>query len=148
MIVQKFGGTSVADPGAIRRLIDIVRNARGESGPGPIVVVSAMSGVTDGLLGAATSAAFMRADEAHGKMRQLRERHINAIDALCTGSRATAAAEFVVSRFDEIDSVITGLSILRELSPRTLDMIAAAGELLSSRIIAAAIDEQGLPATW
>ena len=50
MVVQKFGGTSVADPAAIRRLIEIVRTARTRDGSGPAVVVSAMSGVTDGLL--------------------------------------------------------------------------------------------------
>lgn len=148
MIVQKFGGTSVADPAAIRRLIDIVRTARGETGPGPIVVVSAMSGVTDGLLGAAASASSAHGEDALAKMRQLRAKHIDAIQALCTGTRAQAAAEFVNARFDELDSVLTGVSILREVSGRTLDAIAASGELLSSRIIAAAIEEAGLPATW
>jgi aspartate kinase len=47
MVVQKFGGTSVADPDAIGRLIEIVRRARVRDGRGPAVVVSAMSGVTD-----------------------------------------------------------------------------------------------------
>jgi aspartate kinase len=148
MIVQKFGGTSVADPTAIRRLIEIVRTARGEKGPGPIVVVSAMSGVTDGLLGAAAAASSAHGDDALAKLRQLRAKHIDAIQALCTGGRAQAAAEFVNARFDELDSVLTGVSILREVSGRTLDAIAATGELLSSRIIAAAIEEAGLPATW
>ena len=50
MVVQKFGGTSVADPDAIQRLIQIVRTARTRDGRGPAVVVSAMSGVTDTLL--------------------------------------------------------------------------------------------------
>lgn len=148
MIVQKFGGTSVADPDAIRRLIEIVRSARGEKGPGPIVVVSAMSGVTDGLLSAAASASAAHGEEALAKVRQLRAKHIDAIQALCTGTRAAAAAEFVNARFDELDSMLTGVSILREVSGRTLDAIAASGELLSSRIIAAAIEEAGLPATW
>jgi aspartate kinase len=148
VIVQKFGGTSVADPDAIRRLIDIVRAARGEKGPGPLVVVSAMSGVTDGLLGAAASASATRGDEALARMRRLRGRHIDAIQALCSGTRGQAAADFVHARFDELDSVLTGVAILREISERTLDAIAASGELLSSRIIAAAIEEAGLPATW
>jgi aspartate kinase len=148
LTVQKFGGTSVADPDAIRRLIDIVRTARGEKGPGPIVVVSAMSGVTDGLLAAAAAASAAHADEALAKLRQLREKHIDAIQALCTGSRAQAAADYVNARFDELDSVLTGVSILREVGGRTLDAVAASGELLSSRIIAAAIEEAGLPASW
>ena len=56
MVVQKFGGTSVADPEAIRRLIEIVRTARTRDGRGPVVVVSAMSRVTDALLAIATTA--------------------------------------------------------------------------------------------
>ena len=51
MVVQKFGGTSVADPDAIRRLIDIVRAARSRNGRGPAVVVSAMAGTTNQLVG-------------------------------------------------------------------------------------------------
>ena len=56
MVVQKFGGTSVADPEAIRRLIEIVRTARTRDGRGPVVVVSAMSKVTDALLAIASTA--------------------------------------------------------------------------------------------
>ena len=64
MVVQKFGGTSVADPEAIRRLIEIVRTARSRDGSGPAVVVSAMSGVTDALLRVAADASAAKADEA------------------------------------------------------------------------------------
>src|SRR5438046_3173268 len=56
MRVQKFGGTSVADANAIGRLSDIARDARAADARGPVVVVSAMSGVTDGLLAAAAGA--------------------------------------------------------------------------------------------
>ena len=50
MIVCKFGGTSVADAGAIARLVEIVRARSAER---PVVVVSALAGVTDALLGLA-----------------------------------------------------------------------------------------------
>src|SRR5437016_2792753 len=64
MVVQKFGGTSVADAAAIGRLVDIVRHAREQHRRGPAVVVSAMSGVTDVLLTAASAAAATRFDDA------------------------------------------------------------------------------------
>ena len=76
LVVQKFGGTSVADPAAIRRLIEIVRAARTRDGRGPAVVVSAMSGVTDGLLGVAASAGDSHLEEALSTTRLIRDRHI------------------------------------------------------------------------
>src|SRR6187455_2508610 len=75
MVVQKFGGTSVADPEAIRRLIEIARTARTRDGAGPAVVVSAMSGVTDSLLKVAADAAAAKADEALAGVAKVRERH-------------------------------------------------------------------------
>jgi aspartate kinase len=148
MIVQKFGGTSVADPDAIRRLIAIAAGARARDGRGPIVVVSAMSGVTDALLAVAASAGAAQTDDALARLRQLRERHAAAAAALTSGERASSVASFLNEHFDELESVARALGVLREVSNRTLDAIAAMGELLSSNIIAAALDEAGVPAAW
>ena len=91
MVVQKFGGTSVADPDAIRRLIGIVRLARTRDGRGPAVVVSAMSGVTDVLLGVASAAGAGRLDEALSRVEQVRARHLAPARSRCaTGSPSTA----------------------------------------------------------
>src|SRR3982751_6882965 len=78
MVVQKFGGTSVADPDAIRRLIEIVRAARTRDRRGPVVVVSAMSGVTDALLAIAAAAGSGDAAAALTQVEQLRARHLTA----------------------------------------------------------------------
>src|SRR5687768_14860762 len=75
MVVQKFGGTSVADPEAIRRLIGIVGSARARDGRGPAVVVSAMSGVTDALLDIAAIAGSGNHRDALARADQLRDRH-------------------------------------------------------------------------
>jgi aspartate kinase len=148
LIVQKFGGTSVADPDAIRRLIAIARDTHARDGRGPAVVVSAMSGVTDALLTVAASAGAAHTDEALSRLRQLRERHLRANAELTTGERASGVASFLNQHFDELESVARALAVLREVSNRTLDAIAASGELLNSRLIAAALEEAGLPATW
>ena len=148
MIVQKFGGTSVADPDAIRRLIAIARETRTREGQGPVVVVSAMSGVTDALLAVAASAGAAHTDDALSRLRQLRDRHLQAVSALTSGQRAASVAHFINLQFDELDAVARALGVLREVSPRTLDAIAASGELLNSHLIAAALDEAGVPATW
>ena len=148
MIVQKFGGTSVADPDAVRRLISIVRTTRESEGRGPVVVVSAMSGVTDALLAIAGLGGSGHSDDAHARLRQLRERHVAAAEALTSGARRDDLVSFVSAQFDELDAVARALGVLREVSDRTLDVVAACGELLNSRIIAAAVEEAGLPGTW
>src|SRR5688572_30273659 len=148
MVVQKFGGTSVADPAAIRRLIEIVRTARTRDGRGPVVVVSAMSKVTDALLAIASTAGAGRPSDALPRVDELRERHATAVRALVTGPAQTPLLAHIAGQFDQLADIVRALAILREVSPRTLDVVAAMGELLSSRIIAAALTEAGVPADW
>ena len=148
MVVQKFGGTSVADPDAIRRVIAIARETRARDGRGPVLVVSAMSGVTDALLGVAASAGARETDEAVAHLGTLRERHLASAAALTTGARAASLAAWLNGQFDELVAVARALGVLREVSSRTLDAIAASGELFNSRIIAAALEEAALPAAW
>src|SRR5262245_6187675 len=148
MVVQKFGGTSVADPEAIRRLIEIVRTARARDGRGPVVVVSAMSKVTDALLAIASTAGAGRTGEALHRVDELRERHASAVRALVSGPAYTPLLAHIAGQFDQLADIVRALAVLREVSPRTLDVIAAIGELLSSRVIAAALTEADVPADW
>ena len=95
MVVQKFGGTSVADPEAIRRLIEIVRAARTRDARGPAVVVSAMSRVTDGLLGVADSAGASQIAEALSRTQLIRERHLSTARELVSGPTLEPLIEYV-----------------------------------------------------
>ncbi|HVG71363.1 MAG TPA: lysine-sensitive aspartokinase 3 [Vicinamibacterales bacterium] len=149
MVVQKFGGTSVADPAAIRRLIEIVRTARGRDGRGPAVVVSAMSGVTDLLLGIASAAGSGGGTaDALARIEQLRERHLAAVRELAAANDHDALTTEINATLDQLAAVAQALTVLREVSPRTLDVIAAMGELLSSRIVAAALNAAGVASEW
>ena len=148
MIVQKFGGTSVADPDAVRRLIEIARAARGRDGRGPVLVVSSLSGVTDALLAIAGEAGAARTDAALAQAARLRERHLAMARALASGGALAPLAAQINAHFDELDAVVRALGVLREVSLRTLDVIAAMGELLSSRIVAGALVNAGLPGEW
>ena len=148
MVVQKFGGTSVADPDAIRRLIEIVRTARERDGRGPVVVVSAMSKVTDSLLKIAADAGQSRTDAALAQVEQLRERHRGLATALVTDGARMPLLAHIDDQFDQLAAVVRALGVLREVSPRTLDVVAAMGELLSSRIVAAALVPAELPGEW
>ena len=148
MVVQKFGGTSVADPEAIQRLIQIVRDTRSRDRRGPAVVVSAMSGVTDALLGIAAAAGGGRLEDALTRVDELRERHIATAQAIAAKEAEGALGRHIDAQFDDLTALARALAVLREVSPRTLDVVAAAGELLSSRIVAAALAEAGVPAEW
>jgi aspartate kinase len=149
LVVQKFGGTSVADPDAIRRLIDIAHTARTRHGRGPVIVVSAMSRVTDALLAVAADAGSAHLDKALAQIVQLRERHLATARALVpSGDDAGPLTDAIERQFDELTAVARALAVLREVSPRTLDVIAAIGELLSSRIVAASCRQAGLPGEW
>ena len=148
MIVQKFGGTSVADPAAVGRLIEIVRAARARDGRGPVVVVSALSGVTDALLHVAVEAGASRVESARAGVERLRARHLAMARALA-GERALATLTSQIDEhFDELTAVVKALAVLREVSLRTLDVVGAVGELLSSRIVAAALLNAGMPGEW
>lgn len=148
MVVQKFGGTSVADPDAVRRLIEIARAARTRDGRGPVLVVSAMSKVTDALLAIAAEAGAANTDEALAHVEQLRERHLAMACALAAKEDVAPLSAQVHEQFDQLVAVVRALGVLREVSFRTLDVIASMGELLSSRIIAAALVNGGLPGEW
>jgi aspartate kinase len=148
MVVQKFGGTSVADPDAVRRLIEIARAARARDGRGPVLVVSAMSKVTDVLLTIAAEAGAAKTDSALGHVDQLRERHLAMARDLAGQGDVATLSTHINEQFDQLAAVVKALAVLREVSFRTLDVVAAMGELLSSRIIASALVNAGLPGEW
>ena len=132
-LVMKFGGTSVEDATAIARTGTIVagRRARGTQ---PIVVVSAMSKVTDQLLLAASTAARGEREEALAVTARLRTRHKAAADELGLAPESTHT--WLDADFNTLDDILRGLAALQELTPRISDMIVSYGERLSSRMIA------------
>jgi aspartate kinase len=148
MLVQKFGGTSVADPDAVRRLIEIARAARTRDGRGPVLVVSAMSKVTDALLNIAAEAGAGKTDSALTHLERLRDRHLAMASALARRGDVATLSPHINEQFDQLTAVVKALAVLREVSFRTLDVVASMGELLSSRIIASALLNSGLPGEW
>ncbi len=155
MIVMKFGGTSVADRAAIERLIAIIRAARQaaiqpESADwrGPVVVVSALAGATDRLLGIAAEAAAGDVEGAVGNIRALCERHVDVAGVIPRPDERTEVEAFLRREFAELERIVGALGVLREVTPRWLDAIASVGEVASSRIVAAALTSHNLSASW
>jgi aspartate kinase len=178
-VVMKFGGTSVADADAMGRLTAIVRRqierqqTGGHAGSTPpIVVVSALSKVTDGLLEVARLIESGDRDGATSRINDLAERHIAVASGVTNGARLAALIRDLRDEFTTLSGVLSGppdsppnrppdrsvsnplssavsaLAPPLEVSPRLLDAIAATGELASSRLVTAALAESGIPAAW
>lgn len=148
VVVMKFGGTSVADAEAMARVLSIVRAARESGGVAPVVVVSATSGTTDQLLALAAAAQREGAAAVAPGVDALVQRHRAIVSVLTTGDRAEALAAEIARAFEELRAVLTAIGILADASPRSVDVVASVGELVSSRIVAAAFDEAGVPSAW
>jgi aspartate kinase len=146
-LIMKFGGTSVADADAIRRLIDIVGRQRTLAGSPPVVVVSALAGVTDKLVDVARMAEAGQADAAAAELRTLSARHA-AVAAAVTSAGRGALLGAIEREFEELIGIVHALAVLQEVSPRSLDAVLAAGEVVSSRIVAAACADHHLPGRW
>src|SRR5687767_12845378 len=155
MKVMKFGGTSVADQSAIERLIALVRAERqaeaqkeGGDARGPVVVVSALSGVTDRLLGVAALARSGDVEGAHTSLQDLRARPIKDSEVIRDQSLRQPVLDSLNREFDDLERVVSALAVLQEVSPRWMDALAATGEVLSSQIVAAALTSHKLLATY
>lgn len=142
--VFKFGGTSVADANCIQKVVQIIKTARHESQL--LVVVSAMAGVTNQLIEAASYAKAGNSSAAVTILDALRTRHYAVLTELlqCTDTRNRIAGK-MEELFDEASRLCKGTSLLRELTLRVQDAITGLGERLSAPLVAAALSEQGIP---
>ena len=144
MIVLKFGGTSVADAEAIGRAAEIVRT---RLHAGAAVVVSAMAGTTNALLEIADRATGGELIVALRLVEGIRDRHLQAADALLGGSaEGDDLCGEIGAMCDELASLAGALSVLGHGTPRSRDAIAAFGEQLSAALVVPAFRRLGLPA--
>lgn len=141
MIVAKFGGTSVADAAAVGRLIEIVGRRISER---PLVVVSALAGVTDALLNLARQAETEDSSSLDQAVASLVDRHEQMARALPGGD---AALDFIFADAEQLRGELAGMED-RAATPAQLDSVAARGELWSSRLVADALVGSGMDAMW
>ena len=143
MIVMKFGGTSVGDASAIKRLVEIVKTRLDRK---PVVVVSAISKATDTLQKAAHFSESGELGNAKKLLKELEARHIN----ICKELLGEDSEDFVnvtaviKDYFSDVIELLKGVSLLSELSDRSLAKIITHGELLSSAMINAVFNHNGI----
>jgi aspartate kinase len=142
VIVVKFGGTSVGDADAIRRAAAIVASRRDRQ---PLVVVSAMAGVTNALLAIAEQSSRGQLIGAIRSIETLRERHMAEAEHLLGDTpECVELCGDLSAMIDELAHLTEALNTLGDVSPRSLDAIAAYGEQLSSQLVVAAFRRCGL----
>jgi len=149
-VIMKFGGTSVADAEAMNRVISIVRHqiAANPNARLPVVVVSAMSKVTDRLIETGRLAGIGDADGAARTMNDLLERHLGVARSLVGGDALAALTARLTEDFSAETAAVRKHAAKGEVTPRAHDALVAMGELASSRMVAAAFAAQGVPAVW
>ena len=129
----------------INKVVTIVKESvkKGKT----IVVVSALGGITDLLLGAAAIAA--EGNEAYKeKLSQVEQRHLDTVKQLIPVAQQSQLLSLVKKSCNEIEDICNGIFLLRELTPRSKDRIGSYGEWISSQIIAAKFIAEGLDAVW
>jgi aspartate kinase len=144
MIVMKFGGTSVKDVAAVRRLVEIVKCEKRPR----VVVASALSKVTDALIETGRLAEAGDGNAAREAVRALHRRHVDMATLVSLPQRRAELLAATDALFGELEAIVRALAVVEEVSPRSADTIVAFGELASSRIVAAALDDAGVPARF
>jgi aspartokinase/homoserine dehydrogenase 1 len=145
MRVLKFGGSSVANAENINKVIAIVQKTSQNNKTA--LVVSALGGITDLLLSAATLAST--GDESYSEqLSVIEKRHLTAVMELIPVARQSSVLSAVKKQCNEIDDICNGIFLLRELSPASKDRIVSFGELMSSRIISAKLSAEGIENAW
>jgi aspartate kinase len=130
---MKFGGTSLGDRERIDTVVSLVR---GRLPRKPLLVCSAHAGVTDLLLDGARAAAAGRPD-----LTAVRDREARLLETL------RLKPSLVERDLERLDQMFRGLALLGELTPRSLDQVAAFGERMSVKAIAAVLRRRRIPAT-
>jgi bifunctional aspartokinase / homoserine dehydrogenase 1 len=143
MIVLKFGGSSVGSPETIEQVVDILEK-RYRTGEQFAVVFSAFSKVTDSLIECAHRAAS--GDKNWDFVfEKIKKRHFDAIEKLLKLENRAAAEAHISQNFNDLGDILHGVFLVKELSPRTLDVVVSFGERNSSFIVAQAMSQRGIP---
>ena len=131
MKILKFGGTSLKDEDRVRQVADIILAQKDSVA----VVVSAFAGVTDRLIRMAEKAA--KGDKSYLQdEKNLEEKHISIAKVLIDSKNQSLMVSRIILKFNDLHDILHGIFLVRELSPRMLDVVMSFGERLSAFILA------------
>lgn len=146
MKVLKFGGTSVGSADRILQVIDIIKNKKSNQ-EDIVVVLSAMGGVTNKLVEMSTRAE--NGDESYlTLLKEFENTHIDTIRSLIDVKEQSAVFAHLKQKLNELEDVLQGVFMLKELSHKSSDFILSHGERLNAFMIAAATNQRGVEASF
>lgn len=144
LIVMKFGGTSVGNAERMQRVAELV--VEHVKHADVAVVVSAMGGVTDMLIRAATGASRGDREEWKGVRQEIARRHREVADRALTASEQATVLPRLAEQVGNFENLCSGFSLVRELTPRAMDTLSSLGEVMSSTLMASILRSQGCAA--
>jgi aspartate kinase len=143
IVIQKFGGTSVQDASAMARAIEIVREYGITRRTRPLVVLSACAGVTNLLIRISELALKESTNEALSAIDQLEVRHARIARELIEEESVVANVHHALhTLWEELRTLVRGVNLIRQLTPKSRDQIQSLGERASSTIFQAGLHEQ------
>ncbi|MDL1914093.1 MAG: bifunctional aspartate kinase/homoserine dehydrogenase I [Bergeyella sp.] len=145
MNVLKFGGSSVANAENILLVKKIIKKEAQKDRT--VVVVSALSGVTDGLISAMNYASKKNPDYKK-ILEMLESKHLSLIKELIPITEQSTWLSFIKVHFNEIEEFCHSIFSLGECTGKTKDIISSYGELFSSRLITVKLLSDGMDAVW
>ncbi len=145
-LVLKFGGTSVGTPEAMRQAASVVHDEvkRGEA---VVVVTSALSGVTNLLLGATEQAAKSGLPDPQAANR-IATAHEGIVNALLPRNQREPMQRLIAERVQAFLRLLEAIAVLGEVTPRAYDAIASLGERMSAPLFAAVLRARGVPSEY
>ncbi|MGF1669763.1 MAG: bifunctional aspartate kinase/homoserine dehydrogenase I [Balneolaceae bacterium] len=145
MRVLKFGGSSVGTPDAIRKVVQIVKKKKAEGDV--VVIVSAFQGITNQLNEAAHFASA--GDDSFKEiLLQIDQRHMDVIKQLLPVQKQSEAITTFKMLFNELEDVLQGVSLVQEITKKTLDFVLGFGERFSANIIRYCLAGAGIPSEF
>ncbi len=144
LIVMKFGGTSVGNAERMQNVAEIVEEHARRADVA--VVVSAMGGVTDMLVRAATAASLGVEKQWKGSRQELAHRHREVADQLLSAGEQAAVLPRLAEQVKHYEDLCSGFTLVREVTPRGMDTLSSLGEVMSATLMAAILRSRGVSA--
>ena len=141
---MKFGGTSLGNPERVQGVGEII--AAHAKRAEVVAVVSAMGGVTDMLIRAATEASKGDREHWRGARQELARKHREVADRLLSASEQATVLPRLAEQLTNLENLCSGFSLVREVTPRAMDTLSSLGEVMSATLLAAILRSSGTAA--